>query len=226
MADSRTTKQNYQDIADAIRMVNGETDQYTTVEMAPKIQALQKKNADSVLDYYQLELLYSEDNPSMPTSIPGDNLMETESQTINISDKNIENKFNIFVSYWNLSDMGYYKPFTYDFAAIMVEKDNIASSKWVYNQYNFNSNYKDHSISFSISRTSGFDGDMYNNTIGGEFYYSVGIRINEVIFDDSDNYIKQIVIDKSTYRNYSDMGWEFVNPVTKLAIYGATPIYK
>lgn len=43
MADSRTTKQNYQDIADAIRMVNGETDQYTTVEMAPKIQALQKK---------------------------------------------------------------------------------------------------------------------------------------------------------------------------------------
>ena len=162
----------------------------------------------------------------MPTSIPGNNLMETESQTIDISDKNIENKFNIFVAYWNLSDMGYYKPFTYDFAAIMVEKDNIASSKWVYNQYNFNSNYKDHSISFSISRTTGFDGYMYNNTIGGEFYYSVGIRINEVIFDDSDNYIKQIVIDKNTHRKYSDMGWEFVNPVTRLAIYGATPIYK
>lgn len=43
MADSRTTKQNYQDIADAIRSVNGESAQYTPVEMAPKIQALQKK---------------------------------------------------------------------------------------------------------------------------------------------------------------------------------------
>lgn len=43
MADSRTTKQNYQDIANAIRSVNGESIQYTPVEMAPKIQALQKK---------------------------------------------------------------------------------------------------------------------------------------------------------------------------------------
>lgn len=164
----------------------------------------------------------------MPTSIPGNNLAKTESQTIDISGKNIENKFNIFVVYYNLSDMGYYKPFTYDFAAIMKEKDNLGSSKWVYDQYNFNSNYKDHSItSFFISRVSGFyNGEMYKNTIGGDFYYHITMVVKEVIFDDSDNYIKQIVIDKSTYKNYSDIGWEFVNPVTRLAIYGATPIYK
>ena len=43
MANSRTTKQNYQDIADAIRTLNGETEQYYSVDMAPKILALQKK---------------------------------------------------------------------------------------------------------------------------------------------------------------------------------------
>lgn len=40
MADSRTTKQNYQDIANAIRSVNGESIQYTPVEMADKISML------------------------------------------------------------------------------------------------------------------------------------------------------------------------------------------
>lgn len=40
MADSRTTKQNYQDIADAIRSVNGESIQYTPVEMAPAIRTI------------------------------------------------------------------------------------------------------------------------------------------------------------------------------------------
>ena len=59
MADSRTTKQNYQDIANAIRSVNGESIQYTPAEMAPKIRSIQKKNGDQIIDHFDLTLIHS-----------------------------------------------------------------------------------------------------------------------------------------------------------------------
>lgn len=52
MADSRTTKQNYQDIANAIRSVNGEEETYTPAEMANKISTLSAGGSSLDSDYF------------------------------------------------------------------------------------------------------------------------------------------------------------------------------
>ena len=229
MANSRTTKQNYQDIADAIRTLNGETEQYYSVDMAPKILALQKKNNEGrALDYYQLELLYSEDTTTLHPAYSyyddknSDKLHDFVE--VDISSKNIQNKFNEFIIRYDLVDIDGFAPIT-DPHVIIYEPLILTNYPMMYNQENQNPIYDESTITFNSPQIQLLCGDSeldYNKSNQDIIF---NVTLNSV--KHKDNIIQSLVLDKfAVYYVSSDDVIEFDSPITKLAIYGATPIYK
>ena len=235
MADSRTTKQNYQDIADAIRSVNGESTQYTPVEMAPKIQALQKKNGDQIIDHYDLTLLYETDTIEMPTrsDIDDDNRANI-TENIDISDKYIPNIYNNFILWYDLKNIEEYIEFEKLYVYSFYQKNDIINSQWIYNGNNINSIYINNTIVFNNDSIIIRDGqsstieieDENNVSNGISSIFAFSITIDSISY--LDNILTSINLNKGLIElsGNKEVDADFINPITRLAIYGATPVYK
>lgn len=88
MADSRTTKQNYQDIANAIRSVNGEEETYTPAEMAGKISTLSTGGRlDS--DYFTKKKTDDDDYPKWILTLENTVISKQKVQTLALKDFNL-----------------------------------------------------------------------------------------------------------------------------------------
>ena len=229
MADSRTTKQNYQDIANAIRSVNGESIQYTPVEMAPKIRSIQKKNGDQIIDHFDLTLIHS---ANISFKYNGDEETPTkETETFVIEENSIQNKFNYFLVYLNLEPKvgDGFQDLSFTTSYVFYQKNDVTNSKWLYDGTNLNEsfigntivftfgidviNYVNRSIDISPTITSNPDMD----------YYRVSFILNNITV--TDDYITKFELNK-TVIEYGTVELDFVSPVAKLTLYGATPIYK
>lgn len=224
MADSRTTKQNYQDIANAIRSVNGESIQYTPAEMAPKIRSIQKKNGDQIIDHFDLTLIHSA-NISFKY-IDGES---PTTETFVIEGNSIQNKFNYFLVYLNLEPKvgDGFQDLSFTTSYIFYQKNEVTNSKWLYDGTNLNESFIDNTIVFNFNTDTM---DYVNESIdiraidsNDMDFYNLGLILNNITV--TDDYITKFELSKIVVE-LGTVELDFVSPVTKLTLYGATPIYK
>ena len=224
MADSRTTKQNYQDIANAIRSVNGESIQYTPAEMAPKIRSIQKKNGDQIIDHFDLTLIHSA-NISFKY-IDGES---PTTETFVIEGNSIQNKFNYFLVYLNLEPKvgDGFQDLSFTTSYIFYQKNEVTNSKWLYDGTNLNESFIDNTIVFNFNTDTM---DYVNESIdiraidsNDMDFYNLGLILNNITV--TDDYITKFELSKIVLE-LGTVELDFVSPVTKLTLYGATPIYK
>lgn len=223
MADSRTTKQNYQDIANAIRSVNGESIQYTPVEMAPKIRSIQKKNDDQIIDHFDLTLIHSA-NISFKY-IDGES-PTTETETFIIEGNSVQNKFNYFLVYLNLEPKvgDGFQDLEVTTSYIFYQKNDVTNSKWLYDGTNLNESFIDNTIVFTklIDTINSINNNIHITPTDNNGYYWLYITLNNITV--TDDYITKFELSKNVVKNSTKL--DFVSPVAKLTLYGATPIYK
>lgn len=175
-------------------------------------------------------MLYETDTVELPpvnTDVRDDaSLVEN----INILDKQIPNIFNNFVLYYDLKEIEGFTIYNglndddiMSFKYLFLSKIDAISSKWVYNQENLNKSYIDNTIIFNAATVIANNGiPTIRVNPPAEGYCLLDITINSISYDD--NYLNNIQITKNLTASYLDI--PFVNPITRLAIYGATPIYK
>ena len=227
MADSRTTKQNYQDIANAIRSVNGESIQYAPVEMAPKIRRIQKKNGDQIIDHFDLTLIHS---TNISFKYIGDEENPTkETETFVVEGNSIQNKFNYFLAYLNLEPKvgDGFQDLSFTTSYVFYQKNDITNSKWLYDGTNLNESFIDNIIVFNantdIMSYSNGSIDIRPVDSPDMDYYGLACGLNNITV--TDDYITKFELGKEVIK-LGTVELDFVSPVTKLTLYGATPIYK
>lgn len=151
----------------------------------------------------------------------------TETETFVIEGNSIQNKFNYFLVYLN------FEPKVGDgFQDLEVttlykfyQKNDVTNSKWIYDSTNLNESFTDNNIVFN----SNIDViDSINSTIDitptddNGYYYWLSIALNNITV--TDDYITKFELSKYVVKTGTEL--DFVSPVTKLTLYGATPIYK
>lgn len=141
---------------------------------------------------------------------------------LDISNKIIQNKFNEFIIRYELVNVDGFASFANPHVLIYQSKIPVSYSM-IFNQENQNPLYKENVINFDPIETVYGDDRLDHNKDNCDPTFHVSL--NSIKY--KDNIIQSLVLDKFVaYYVGSDDVIQFDSPITKLAIYGATPIYK
>ena len=110
---------------------------------------------------------------------------------------------------------------------IFYQKNEVTNSKWLYDGTNLNESFIDNTIVFNFNTDTM---DYVNESIdiraidsNDMDFYNLGLILNNITV--TDDYITKFELSKIVVE-LGTVELDFVSPVTKLTLYGATPIYK
>ena len=155
-------------------------------------------------------------------------------ENIDISDKYIPNIYNNFILWYDLKNIEEYIEFEKLYVYLFYQKNDIINSQWIYNGNNMNSIYINNTIVFN--NDSIIIGDGQSSTIEIEDENNVSNGISSIfvfsITIDSISYLDNILTSINLNKGLIELSGnkevdaDFINPITRLVIYGATPVYK
>ena len=163
----------------------------------------------------------------------GDDNKANITENIDIFDKHISNIYNNFIFWYDLKNIEEYIEFKKLYKYAFYQKNDIINSQWIYNDNNINPIYINNTIVFNGKSIMSEDGqteiDIINENnlpdrISTIFYFEIAIDSITYL----DNILTSINLNKLLIElpGNHEINANFINPITRLAIYGATPIYK
>ena len=151
----------------------------------------------------------------------------TETETFVIEENSVQNKFNYFLVYLNLEPkvgVGF-QDLEVTTSYRFYQKNDVTNSKWIYDSTNLNESFIDNNIVFNrnIDVIDSINNTIHITPTDDNGYYRLYITLNNITV--TDDYITKFELSKAVATT-GTVKLDFVSPVTKLTLYGATPIYK